>query len=363
MERRRGTVRRVLEERPGLVEVEVEVGGQTRRAVNYPALTGPVKPGDQVVLNTTATTLELGSGGVDFITYVEGQDQAELAGAGHIMKLRYTPWQIRCLSVEEEASPYHQVLAEAQDLQGIPVVIISVHSMLVPVLLGLRHRATRPWRVAYLMTDGGALPLPWSKTVDFLKREGYLVSTITVGHAFGGDLEAVNKYSGLLAAKYAAGAEVVIAGMGPGIVGTGTLFGHTGVEQGELVNAVAILGGRAIVVPRLSFADQRQRHQGVSHHFLIALGKIALQPAVISLPYLDSVNQARVWEQMERAGVVGKHRVRMVDASFIGKELAVFPWQVTYMGRTYQEDPYFFQAAAAAGVVAAEMLEGEWRDG
>ena len=65
METRIGDVRRVTERRPGLAEIEVEVEGTTRRAVAYEDVTGLIEVGDRVVLNTTATTLALGSGGYD----------------------------------------------------------------------------------------------------------------------------------------------------------------------------------------------------------------------------------------------------------------------------------------------------------
>ena len=36
------------------------------------------------------------------------------------MKLRYTPMQLKVLSVEEEDSPYHQQLADADSIDGTP---------------------------------------------------------------------------------------------------------------------------------------------------------------------------------------------------------------------------------------------------
>ena len=45
--------------------------------------------------------------------------------------------------------------------------------------------------------------------------------------------------------------------MGPGVVGTGTLLGHTALEQGQILDAANALGGRSIVCLRISFADER----------------------------------------------------------------------------------------------------------
>lgn len=99
----------------------------------------------------------------------------------------------------------------------------------------------------------------------------------------GGDLESVNIYSGLIAAYQVLKAEIIIVTMGPGIVGTGTKWGTTAVEQGEIINAVNVLGGQPIAVPRISFADPRPRHQGVSHHTITALGQVALRESIIAL--------------------------------------------------------------------------------
>lgn len=355
IELRRGRISKILARRAGLVELEVEEDGSFRRAAAYEALTGPVEEGQEVILNTTATALNLGSGGYDFVLHVLGNDRRELTGVGHIMKLRYTPLQVRCLSVEEEASPHRRALEQCQSLEGMPVIAGSVHSMLAPAALAVRHLAPRA-RVAYVMTDGGALPLTWSRTVEELRAKGYLDATITVGHAFGGELEAVNKFSGLLAARAAARADVAIVAMGPGIVGTGTRYGHTGLEQGEVINAAAVLGGVPIAVPRLSFADPRERQRGVSHHTLTALGRVALARAIVSLPLLPPPERTLVQRQLAEAGVLQRHEVREVDTSFLAPLLDDLDFSVTYMGRSYRDDPFFFEAAAAAGAVAVQKM-------
>jgi hypothetical protein len=60
--------------------------------------------------------------------------------------------------------PHHEVLRDADDLGGMPVVVADLHSALPAVIAGLRER--RPdARVAYVMTDGGALPAWFSRTV------------------------------------------------------------------------------------------------------------------------------------------------------------------------------------------------------
>ena len=109
---------------------------------------------------------------------------------------------------------------------------------------------------------------------------------MTVGQAFGGDLEAVTVHSGLLAARLALQADVVVVSQGPGNLGTGTRWGFSGVGAGEAVNAAGILGGRPVGLLRISAADARERHRGISHHSLTAYGQVALLPADIAVPDL-----------------------------------------------------------------------------
>ena len=109
---------------------------------------------------------------------------------------------------------------------------------------------------------------------------------MTVGQAFGGDLEAVTLHSGLLAARHVLGADVAVVIQGPGNLGTDTRWGFSGVAAGEAVNAVAALGGRPIGGLRVSEADARARHRGLSHHSSTAYGRVALAPADLVLPVL-----------------------------------------------------------------------------
>ena len=261
-----GVVLRVTRDLPGLQEAVVQVGEETAPALNYPALTGRVKKGDRVTLNTTAVRLQLGTGGYHFVMGVEGAVGGAVAkgvaAGGHIMKLRYTPWQVKVRAAEEEESPHHQEIKGFSSLDGIPVLVGGLHSMIAPALLAYRALQAAPVRVAYIMTDGAALPLPFSRLVRKLKECGLLQTTITCGHAFGGDLETVNFYSALAAAKAAAGAGLILAAMGPGIVGTGTRYGFSGIEQAYMLEAVERLGGKPVAIPRVSFADPRPRHHG-----------------------------------------------------------------------------------------------------
>lgn len=354
---RAGRVDRVLSARPGLTEVLVEVDGRLEKAINYDYLTGSVSPGDKVQLNVTAVQLGLGTGGWHFVmanTSNTGMDDRQ---AGHLMKLRYTPVQVKVLGVEEETSPYRGVIEQCSSLVGTPVVVGSLHSMLPPTAAGAKQAGGRRLRVAYVMTDGAALPMVFSRLVPELKEKGLIDGTVTVGHAFGGDLEAVNIYTGLLAAKEVLQADVILVAMGPGIVGTGTTWGFSGVEQGAILNAVHVLGGEPVAVPRISFADPRPRHRGLSHHTVTVLGRATLVPVIVPLPVMGGEKRRHVLEQIRREGLEGRHRFLEQDGTPALTYLDHLGVRVTSMGRSPQEDAEFFLAAGAAGHVAAGLIQ------
>ena len=155
------------------------------------------------------------------------------------------------------------------------------------------------------MLDGGALPAWFSRSRAQLAEAGWLAGTVTAGQAFGGDLEAVSLHSGLLAARHVLGAEMAVVAQGPGNLGTGTRWGFSGVTCGEAVNAAAILGGRPVGSLRISAADPRERHQGISHHSLTSYGRVALARADIVVPELDGEFGAQVAAEAQPAGRPG----------------------------------------------------------
>jgi hypothetical protein len=358
---RLGTLVALLECRPGLELWRVALAeAQTEaQAVLYPALTGPGQPGRPVWLNTTAVELGLGTGGQHLVM---GAASSEAPASppvrreeGHIMKLRYTPCQVRVCAAEEEASPEHAILATADALPGTPVVCLGLHSQLAPAAAAIK--AVNPaLRVGYLMTDSAALPLAYSRLVAQLRAAGLLDCTITVGQAFGGELEAVNLYSGLVVAAHAGRVDVIIAGQGPGNAGTGTALGFGGIDQALCVNAAAVLDGQPVVVPRLSQADPRPRHQGVSHHTRTVLTRLVLAPALVALPHLAPAFHAQVTAQL--APGRQPHHLVIADGEPGIALCQARGIALSSMGRPLDADPVFFLAAAAAGRVAAERVAG-----
>jgi uncharacterized protein DUF3866 len=362
MRMRRGTVLEVVAERPGAVELMVEVEGDTARAVSYPPLVGPVRPGDRVLLNTTAVWLRLGTGGDHFVIAVEGSQESERPGSGRTMKLRYSPHQVTVLSAEEEGSPHRVTMEAAAGLHELPVVWVPLHSMVGPAVAGARAGGAD--RVAYVMTDGAALPAGISRVAAALRETGLLSSVISSGQAFGGDLEAVSVFSALLAGRHVTGADVLVVGDGPGNVGTGTAWGASDVESAMSLNAAGILGGRPVAALRISFADPRERHRGVSHHSITALSKVALVPVHVAVPALDDEGRRRlIWDSLRDAGLQERHQLVETTGRPALDLLAEHGIEPESMGRKVAHDPEFFLAAGAAGVLAGRMAAKDraWR--
>jgi hypothetical protein len=360
---RRGKVVAVGRRWRGSVELDVTVERRRQadpervRALAYPALVGEPRPGDAVLLNTGALALGLGTGGYALVVAIpdrlppDTHDEPTCAD-GHLVKARYTPLQSIVLGAEEEASPYRDILAEADDLDGMPVVTADLHSALPAILAGV-HAAAPGTRVAYVMTDGGALPAWFSRTLDGLAS--LLAGTVTAGQAFGGDLEASNVHIGLLAARHALRADVAVVAQGPGNIGTGTRWGFSGVSVGETVNAAATLGGRPVGSLRISAADRRPRHRGVSHHSLTAYGRVALAPAELVVPDgLDPPLAAVVGAAL--APLAARHRIVTVPADGLDAALRALPVKLSTMGRDLDGDHAYFLAAAAAGRHAGSLL-------
>ncbi|MEN6348613.1 MAG: DUF3866 family protein [Syntrophomonas sp.] len=356
VEIKRGIIKSELFSRPHIKGYLIDIEGRENKCISYPDLVGEIRPGDEVMVNTTAVSLKLGSGGYHFIISNLSSRGREMNPGGHIMKLRYTPMQLKVLSVEEEDSPHRTVMQEAESLDNIPVLVGTLHSMLAPICIYL---AGKSLQVAYLMTDGAALPLAFSENVAWLKKQGLLVGSVTCGHAFGGDLEAVNVYSGLLAARKVLQADVIIVSMGPGIVGTGSKWGFTGVEQGEILNAVEALKGIPVGVPRISFADSRKRHQGISHHTLTVLSQVCRVKAIVPLPLLEEDKMSHLLEQLRLAGLMEKHSFCLEDEPLVLEMLKESELKISTMGRGIEEEKEFFLALGAAARTAERLHRGE----
>jgi hypothetical protein len=322
---RSGRVTAVIERLDRFARLEVD----GVPCVAYPRLTGPVALGDEVLVNVQARELALGSGGFDvlYANLTRGVDLSPEPGA-HVVKLPYTPLQAAVRHVEE-ATPLAETLA------GMPVVCCSLHSQLAPLCAGLGGG----FRVAYLQLPGGALPVAISDAVRALKLRNLLETAVAVGACIEGDVQAVTVASGLVWAA-ASGCDAVVCSIGPGIVGTGTPLGHGGLAAAEAANAAAALGGRPVVAARASGVDSRERHRGASHHTRAVL-ELCLGSVAVAWPRGFDAPQ---WLEPRE------------EVAVDGWEEACAGLPLSHMGRGPADDPLFFAAAYAAGVLARLRL-------
>ncbi|HKE99326.1 MAG TPA: DUF3866 family protein, partial [Actinomycetes bacterium] len=141
---------------------------------------------------------------------------------------------------------------------------------------------------------------------------------------------------------------------GPGNLGTGTRWGFSGVQSGEAVNAAAVLGGRPVASLRISEADPRDRHRGVSHHSLTAYGRVALASADLVVPQLPGEFGAEVRRAAET--LASRHRLILEPTEELLGILSQSPVRLSTMGRGLAEDTAYFLGVAAAGRHAARLL-------
>lgn len=342
----------------GACHVQARVGADLLPAIAYVTLIGRPAVGDRVLLNVTALEQGLGTGGLALVVAMPDRLPSDPPfTSGHVVKARYTPLQDMVLGVDEQDSPHHQVLADADSIDGMPVIAADLHSSVPAIIAGLRSVHPQA-KVVYVMTDGGALPLAFSRNVAGLRRAGWLTGAITVGQAFGGTLEAVNVHTGLLAAKLVLGADVAVVSQGPGNLGTGTRWGFSGTSAGETLNAAHTLGGRPVAALRVSEADERPRHQGLSHHSRTAYGRVAMVPADVPVAMLGGDFGAALSTQVAELVDGSGGRLRRVDIDVEGMRqfLEASPVLMQSMGRGLGQDEAAFLVAAAAGKHVGSLL-------
>ncbi|WP_278601301.1 DUF3866 family protein [Actinomyces naeslundii] len=363
-------------------ELDVEITGAPKgasslmpglqvRAVAYEALTGVPVAGERVRLEVSALDRALGTGGHAMVSARLDALPADPPREGHLVKARYMPDQVMVTGVDEQGTTHHGLLSQPigdVDLEGMPVVVADLHSSLPAVLAGLRSPdGARQPRVVYVMTDGGALPLAYSRLVAALSEAGWLAGTVTAGQAWGGDIEAVSVHNALLAARHVLHADAAIVIQGPGNLGTETPWGFSGVACGDAVNAIATLGGLPVACLRVSQADARPRHLGISHHSMTAYGRVALAGADVVVPILEGALGAQVRREAEvlcepRPGAA-QHRLVEVPADGLMELLraaeAETGVRLSTMRRGLDEDTAAFIAAAAAGRHVRRILDAE----
>jgi len=344
---RTGRVEEVLSSRRGLQRVVVD--GEPAYALTE--IVGELTVGDPVVVNTTAVSLGLGTGGHHVVHWNLNRTELAIPGPGHLMKARYLSEQIDTGAWDEYSAPGpDDPPPEVPDLGGIPVAVCSLHSHVGVVAAAVRSRLGSA-RVGYVMTDAASLPLAMSNLVAELRDRGLLDLSVSTGQAFGGDLEALTPASGVEACMDR-GMDAVIMAMGPGHAGTGAALGFTGLEVVGLVDLLNGLGARATPVVRWSDTDPRRRHQGLSHHSRTILTLLA-RPFEVPVPPTDRGRElARELTGIETRGRAVE--VAMADPVGVLEDHGV---TIRSMGRPLANDRGAIETLAAVGTWVGDRLE------
>lgn len=322
----------------------VRVDGQDRRAWADVATVGAVHRGDEVLVNVEALDLGLGSGGFDLVhaNLTRGLD-APGAAERHVMKLNYTSLQHAVIPVEPPL-PDGKAPTSVRPARRPAVVACLLHGQLPAVAWAFR-RARTGLRLGYVQAAGGALPGALSRMIRELREGGLLAGHVTAGSAYGGEHEAITLHGALHAAAEPLGWDAVVVAPGPGILGSATALGHGGMAALDALHAAFSLGMDPLLCPRVSDADPRPRHRGLSHHVHAVL-ELALHPLSIAAPEGHEAIAASI---REAAGE--RHRVLSAPADLDGYAHSGLPRRT--MGRDLDEEPSFFACGLAAGHLLA----------
>jgi hypothetical protein len=344
---RRGTV--VVAE-----PLTVEIDGERRRAWADEVLLGPMREGDEVVVNVAALDLDLGSGGFDVVhvNLTRGLEGGGVEGE-HVIKLNYTSLQHPVAPVEATRSRRAESVQMKDGIgpsASASVLVLPLHGHLAPAAWAAAQ-VSPGLEVGFVQTAGGALPGSLSRDVAELRERGLLCGHITAAPAYGGEHEALSTVGAIDAAVNRLGWDAALVGPGPGIIGSETEYGHGGVEAASNAHAALSLRLPTVISPRLSSSDPRERHLGLSHHTHAVL-ELLLAGVEVAAPegYEDEVDELR-------AAAGDRHGVRLGSADLDGYAASGLP--LATMGRSLREDPLFFAAPLAAGKVLAASRAGD----
>jgi hypothetical protein len=345
---RQGRVVSVEEANERVIRCTVEVAGEARPAIAFRGMTGPLAEGDQVIVNVEAADLGLGSGGFDIVhagPLREGGDRAQDA---HVMKLNYT-------SLQHAVAPVEEGLERLQRPLPMPVGVLALHGQLPCAGFALSKRSPGA-RIGYVQSGGGALPGALSDVVAELIGRGLIADHVTAGPCFGGGHDAITVEGGLDAGARRLGWDFALVGPGPGILGSASALGHGGLAALSSAHAALSLGCRVVLAPRLSSADRRERHRGLSHHTETVL-ELLLRPVEVAVPAANGEGTAALRAALARGG----HAAVEVEVEELLESYLESGLPATTMGRSATEDREFFLAGLAGGAALAKGGANELR--
>ncbi|MGY4690199.1 DUF3866 family protein [Salibacterium sp. K-3] len=287
----------VLEKAEGYLKLKTD--GGAGKAYLFLTSFPPVAAGDYVKVNTTADTLQLGTGGWDVVISTNSTKYV-VPGPGHIMKARYTPFQHSVFSVDDPDHPDHNIFQQSFSLEHVPILLAELHSML-PILLGAVQMSDDVIKVGVVLSDEASLPAGFSDHMTEWKRCTN-IHVVTAGQAYGGNEEAVNMLNAVQWLTLKKKVDLLVLSMGPGTVGTNTPYGFSGIAQAEWANMTGSLKGVPFWVPRLSFETSRKRHYGISHHTTTPLYLFTYTRSILVLPVLEKQKRVHVKKQLHTFG-------------------------------------------------------------
>ncbi|WP_332691287.1 DUF3866 family protein [Halalkalibacter lacteus] len=334
-----------------------------KRAILYKQITPSAKVGNYILVNATATELQLGTGGWDIVcSLLQGNDWISEDSKGHIIKARYTPIQHSVMAVEAQESTYHEHFTKPFSLSGKPIWLAELHSM-VPLFYYVSQEIQAKSRCCIIFDDQASLPLRLSDQLRVLEKEEGFYS-ITVGQAFGGQFEAITVASALQFAEKILHADFILISVGPGVVGSGTCYGFSGMVLSNWSHVVSALEGIPVWIPRLSFVESRTRHFGISHHTMTPFSQFTFRRAMLPFPYLVDQQRQKIEEQLDAyRPFQTEHSIHFASedraSKLIEQALKKATMPIQTMGRKYEADPLFFCAVAEAVKFGLECEKSE----
>ena len=330
--------------RAGLARVTLCDGSEAYALTD---LCGPVAAGDELLVNTSAMDLGLGTGGAHVVHTNLTSPFGGAGGPGRVMKARYLAEQLPVDAEPFEATP-DDIGVALPSLAGTRVVLCVLHShalALAATVHGVSGEAP-----GYVMTDGGALPFVLSDLAAACLERGMIATAVSTGQAFGAPIEAVTVASGVAALAERDIQRVVVA-PGLGHLGTASPLGFSALD---LVGHAAVLdglGAATALAARASSVDERPRHRGVSHHTR-AMAALAPARTVVPVPAsskLDPTVGDAAW--IDELG----ERAFRAEPIAVADALARSGLSVRSMGRPLESDEQacLWLGAAAAWLAAS----------
>ena len=127
--------------------------------------------------------------------------------------------------------------------------------------------------------------------------------------------------------------------MGPGIVGTATRLGFSGIEVGPILDAAVGLQGTPIACLRTSFADPRERHRGISHHSATALTIATRSSVLVPIATVGGDEERHLRKDLDASGIAARHEVVDVAPVGIVELMEGLDLNVVSMGRPARRRP------------------------